>query len=226
MATLMRPGTPSVLSAALLTSLMVLAGCGSSSQPPADSTPSPAPEDTAGEDAPEGGEQPVAEDAAGPAQKDGAGKGSKADPMSAVEQKVGAAVESVMGRGACSEREEFTPGTPLSEWSRLDEGPQDDGLFGPLEGALVAVDCVRSAPTGMYPDGNERVLLRFFTDSADVDSDFHQPMLSVQGDCEAAFFTHDDEKWTAYTHLAEQNTMDILERTLGAAFHGPDDFQP
>ena len=69
----MRPGTPSVLSAALLTSLMVLAGCGSSSQPPADSTPNSAPEDTTGEDAPEGGEQPVAEDATGPAQKDGAG---------------------------------------------------------------------------------------------------------------------------------------------------------
>lgn len=78
----------------------------------------------------------------------------------------------------------------------------------------------------MYPDGEEHVLLRFFTDSADVVADFHQTMPSVQDDDEAAFFTHDEEKWTAYVSLADEKTMDVLESTLGAELHGPDDFQP
>lgn len=221
----MRLSTIPVLSAALLASSIVLAGCGSTSGTPDRSTQSSPPDEAVTQESADGDEL-MTDDATSPAQKDETGKSSKADSMSAVEQKVGAAVESVMGRGACSEREEFAPGTPVSEWSRLDEGFQDDGLFGPLEGELVAVDCIRSAPTEMYPDGRERVLLRFFTDSADVDSDFHQTMPSVQGDYEAAFFTHEDEKWTAYTNLAESNTMDFLESKLGAEFHGPDDFQP
>lgn len=222
----MHTGTLSALAAALLTALMVLAGCGSSSQPPAGSTPSSPADNPADEDVPEDSERPVAEDATDPAQKNGASKGSKADSMSAVEQKVSAAVESVMGHDACSEREEFAPGTPLSEWSRFDDSLQDDGLYGPLEGALVAVDCVRSAPSEMYPNGKERVMLRFFTNSADVSSDFHQTAPSVKGDYEAAFFTHDNEKWTAYTHLPQQKTMDVLESKLGASFLGPDDYQP
>ena len=221
----MRLSSVPALSAALLASSVLLAGCGSTSGPQGGSAQSSPSDDAVAQES-ASGEDLVTDDATSPAQQDGTGKGSKADSMSAIEQKVGAAVESVMGRGACSEREEFAPGTPLSEWSRLDEGSQDDGLFGPLEGELVAVDCTRSAPTEMYPDGKERVLLRFFTDSADVDSDFHQTMPSVQGDYEAAFFTHDDEKWTAYTNLAEQNTMDVLKSKLGAEFHGPDDFQP
>ncbi len=127
----MRPGTSPALSTALRTSLVLLAGRGSSSQPPAESTSSPAAEGTAGKDTSDSGEQLVTDEATSSAQKDDGGTGPKADSISAVERKVGAAVESVMGHGACSERKEFAPGTPLDEWSRLIEDLPDDGLFGP-----------------------------------------------------------------------------------------------
>lgn len=71
----MRPGTSPALSTALRTSLVLLAGRGSSSQPPAESTSSPAAEGTAGKDTSDSGEQLVTDEATSSAQKDDGGHG-------------------------------------------------------------------------------------------------------------------------------------------------------